>query len=230
MVSDGVFVQKTLFETPPMDGLAFDNAIRRRGFRLVAGVDEAGRGPLAGPVVAAAVILPDDVPLPGVTDSKKLTPRLREELAVMIRDRAVAVSVGWAEPEEIDRTDILRATFSAMVRAVQGLQVSPDFLLLDGPYTVPLTLPQRGVIRGDARSLSIAAASIIAKVHRDQLMDSYHRLYPAYGFHRHKGYPTAEHREALRRFGPCPIHRRSFKGVFAPKDPAHGSPSHAYRP
>jgi len=225
-----MLVQRTLFETPPVDGLAFDNAIRRRGFRLVAGVDEAGRGPLAGPVVAAAVILPENTPLPGVTDSKKVTPRRREELAAVIRDQAVAVSVGCAEPEEIDRTGILRATFSAMVRAIQGLEVSPDFVLLDGPYTLPLAVPQRGVIQGDARSLSIAAASIIAKVHRDRLMDDYHNLYPAYGFHRHKGYPTAEHREALRRFGPCPIHRRSFQGVLSSKDSGHGPGSRAHGP
>lgn len=230
MVSDGVLVQRTLWETPPADGLAFDDTIRRRGFRLVAGVDEAGRGPLAGPVVAAAVILPENMPFPGVNDSKKVAPRRREELAAVIRDHAVAVSIGCAEPEEIDRTDILRATFSAMMRAIHGLEVSPDFVLLDGPYVLPLTVPQRGVVRGDARSLSIAAASIIAKVHRDRLMNDYHTLYPAYGFHRHKGYPTAEHMEALRRFGPCPIHRRSFQGVFSSKDPAHGPESPAHRP
>lgn len=225
-----MLVQRSLFETPPADGLALDDAIRRRGFRLVAGVDEAGRGPLAGPVVAAAVILPEKTPFPGVTDSKKVTARRREELATLIRARAVAVGIGCAEPEEIDRTDILRATFSAMLRALQGLGVPPDFVLIDGPYSLPLPMPQRGLIRGDARSLSIAAASIIAKVHRDRLMDDYHALYPAYGFHRHKGYPTAEHREALRRFGPCPIHRRSFQGVLSGKDPAHGPGSHWHRP
>ena len=225
-----MLVQRPLFETPPVDGLAFDNAIRRRGFRLVAGVDEVGRGPLAGPVVAAAVILPENTSLPGVTDSKKVTPRRREELAALIRARAVAVSVGCAEPDEIDCTDILRATFSAMLRAIQSLKVPPDFVLLDGPYTLPLAVPQRGVIGGDARSLSIAAASIIAKVHRDRLMDDYHSLYPAYGFHRHKGYPTVEHREALRRFGPCPIHRRSFQGVLSSKDPAHGPASRTHGP
>ncbi|WP_448384567.1 ribonuclease HII [Desulfosoma sp.] len=223
-------MQRPLFETSPVDGLAFDNAIRRRGFRLVAGVDEVGRGPLAGPVVAAAVILAENTSLPGVTDSKKVTPRRREELAALIRARAVAVSVGCAEHDEIDRTDILRATFSAMLRAIQSLKVSPDFVLLDGPYTLPLAVPQRGVIQGDVRSLSIAAASIIAKVHRDRLMDDYHSLYPAYGFHRHKGYPTAEHREALRRFGPCPIHRRSFQGVLSSKDPAHGPASRTHGP
>ncbi len=225
-----MLVQRPLFETSPVDGLAFDNAIRRRGFRLVAGVDEVGRGPLAGPVVAAAVILAENTSLPGVTDSKKVTPRRREELAALIRARAVAVSVGCAEHDEIDRTDILRATFSAMLRAIQSLKVSPDFVLLDGPYTLPLAVPQRGVIQGDVRSLSIAAASIIAKVHRDRLMDDYHSLYPAYGFHRHKGYPTAEHREALRRFGPCPIHRRSFQGVLSSKDPAHGPASRTHGP
>lgn len=225
-----MLVQKPLFQTPPMDGLAFDDAIRRRGFRWVAGVDEAGRGPLAGPVVAAAVILPEKAALLGVTDSKKLPARRREELAALIRARAVAVSVGCADPDEIDRTNILQATFSAMLRALRGLEVPPDFVLLDGPYSLPLHLPQRGVVQGDARSLSIAAASIIAKVHRDRLMNDYHTLYPAYGFHRHKGYPTAEHREALRRFGPCPIHRRSFQGVLSWKDPAHGPGSQTHGP
>lgn len=223
-------MQRTLFETPPVDGFAFDLKIRRRGFRLLAGVDEAGRGPLAGPVVAAAVILPEGKDLPGVVDSKKVPPARREELAETIRHAAVSVGVGWVDAEEIDRTNILRASLEAMVRAIRGLDVSPDFVLIDGPYALPLTIPHRGVVKGDARSLSIAAASIVAKVHRDQLMHTYHEQYPVYGFARHKGYPTPEHLEALRRFGPCPIHRRSFHGVCCAKDAAHGPPTGSNRP
>lgn len=223
-------MQRTLFETPPADALGFDREIRRRGFRLVAGVDEAGRGPLAGPVVAAAVILPDGMDFPGVTDSKKVPPHRREELAAVISRRAVSVGIGWADPDEIDRTNILRATLTAMVRAIHGLDIAPDFVLIDGPYRLPITIPHRGVIKGDARSLSIAAASIVAKVHRDRLMEAYHEQYPAYGFDRHKGYPTVQHLEALRRLGPCPIHRRSFQGVCLPKDPVHGPASGSNRP
>ncbi len=223
-------MQRTLFETPPVDGFCFDQAIRRRGFCLLAGVDEAGRGPLAGPVVAAAVILPEGIHLSGVTDSKKVPQARREALAEKIRQVAVSVGLGWAEAQEIDRINILQASLTAMVRAVQQLSVPPDLVLIDGPYSLPLSIPQRSVIKGDARSLSIAAASIVAKVHRDHLMRTYHELYPLYGFARHKGYPTQEHIQALRRFGPCPIHRRSFHGVCSEKDTAYDATSGANRP
>ncbi|ROR01618.1 ribonuclease HII [Desulfosoma caldarium] len=223
-------MQRTLFETPPVDGLAFDFKFRRRGFRLLAGVDEVGRGPLAGPVVAAAVILPEGMDLPGVVDSKRVPPARREELAKTIRQAAVSVGVGLVDAEEIDRTNILRASLKAMVRAIRSLDVTPDFVLIDGPYTLPLSIPQRSIIKGDALSLSIAAASIVAKVHRDQLMLTYHEQYPFYGFARHKGYPTREHLRALRRFGPCPIHRRSFHGVCCAEDAAYGPPTGSNRP
>ncbi|MGQ9671280.1 MAG: ribonuclease HII [Desulfosoma sp.] len=223
-------MQRTLLEAPPEDGFDFDHKIRRRGFRLLAGVDEAGRGPLAGPVVAAAVILPEGKDLPGVVDSKKVPAARREALAEEIRQAAVSVSVGVASAEEIDRTDILRATLAAMVRAVGGLEIRPDLVLIDGPYTLPLASPHRGVVKGDARSLCIAAASIVAKVYRDQLMHTYHEQYPDYGFARHKGYPTPEHLKALRRFGPCPIHRRSFHGVCLVKDAVYGPSAGANRP
>ncbi|MEJ5348495.1 MAG: ribonuclease HII [Desulfosoma sp.] len=223
-------MQRTLFETLPVDGFCFDQAIRRRGFRLLAGVDEAGRGPLAGPVVAAAVILPEGMNLSGVTDSKKVSPTRREELVEKIHQVAVSVGVGWVEAQEIDRINILQASLTAMVRAIQQLKVPPDLVLIDGPYSLPLSIPQRSVVKGDVRSLSIAAASIVAKVHRDHLMRTYHELYPLYGFARHKGYPTQEHLQALRRFGPCPIHRRSFHGVCSVKDTAYDATSGANRP
>ncbi len=184
-----------------------------RGYRRACGVDEVGRGPLAGPVVAAAVILPPGAVLEGLDDSKRLTPRARSELVPRIRQAAVAVAVGVAGPGEIDRLNIHRATLAAMVRAVRSLGVAPDLLLVDGVHRLPLDLPQETLVGGDGRSLAIAAASVIAKEHRDALMAAFDRQYPGYGFARHKGYPTAAHREALRRLGPCPIHRASFRGV-----------------
>lgn len=201
--------------TSAADPRFFEREAYRRGFALVAGIDEVGRGPLAGPVVAAAVILPRDVELPGVKDSKHLRAAQREACREEILTHAVSVGIGCTEPAEIDRVNILQATFKAMMLAVEGLEVQPDFLLIDGPYTLPLHIPQKGIPRGDQRSLSIAAASIVAKVHRDQLMCEYHALYPAYGFARNKGYGTALHLEALRRHGPCPLHRLSFRRVVS---------------
>ena len=180
---------------------------------LLIGVDEVGRGPLAGPVVAAAVILPRQVELPGVKDSKLLTGPQREHCCQEICRCASAVGIGCVEPVEIDRVNILQATFQAMIQAVENLPTPPDFLLIDGPYHLPLSIPQKGIPKGDQRSLSIAAASIVAKVHRDRLMTEYHELYPAYGFAQNKGYGTAQHLAALRCHGPCPLHRRSFRGV-----------------
>lgn len=207
-----------LFGTPASDLRAFDERIQSRGFACLVGIDEAGRGPLAGPVVAAAVVLPEGVELSGVHDSKKLSPARRNICYDKIHACATDVGVGCVEVAEIDRINILQATFQAMVQAVAHLKVAPDLLLIDGPYTLPVAIAQRGVPGGDRRSLSIAAASIVAKVHRDRLMMHYHRLYPAYGFDRHKGYPTREHLERLRRHGPCPIHRLSFRGVPAPPE------------
>lgn len=179
----------------------------------MAGVDEAGRGPLAGPVVSSAVILPPDFPVDGVNDSKKLTPARRDRLFDEIGRYAVCVAVGVVEAEEIDRINILQAALKSMALAVNRLERAADYLLVDGKFPVPLDLPQEPLVGGDGRSVSIAAASIVAKVTRDRLMAEYAERFPGYGFERHKGYGTVVHREAIRRQGPCPIHRRSFKGV-----------------
>lgn len=191
-----------------------ERACRRRGFARIAGVDEAGRGPLAGPVVAAAVILDRARPVRGIDDSKTLPADVREVLFERIKRSARAWAVGEAEPEEIDRLNILRATLLAMRRAVLALAEPPDCLLIDGRDGIDLPVWQMPIIRGDSLSRSIGAASILAKVTRDRMMEEMHRRWPAYNFARHKGYPTPEHLEALRRHGPCPIHRRSFRGVL----------------
>jgi ribonuclease HII len=198
---------------PAVDMRLYEREVYRRGFRLISGIDEAGRGPLAGPVVAAAVVLPKRVILPGVTDSKCLTPAQREELDKKIRLRAAAIGVGVVDNLEIDRINILQATFRAMMAAVDQLGIQPDFLLIDGPYKLPLAIEQKGIPQGDSLSLSIASASIIAKVHRDRVMCEYHELFPHYGFDSHKGYATARHYEAIREHGPCPLHRMTFRGV-----------------
>ncbi|HSE60254.1 MAG TPA: ribonuclease HII [Nitrospiraceae bacterium] len=191
----------------------FESEARRCGYRLVAGLDEAGRGPLAGPVVAAAVILPARVKLPGVADSKLLTDPVRAKLFEDIRLRALAVGVGQASEREIDRLNILEATRLAMSRALLHLTVPPDFLLLDAIMLPNVRIPQRPIIKGDQLSLSVAAASIVAKVARDRLMEQYHRLYPQYNFRDHKGYGTPEHLHLLKIHGPSPIHRRTFAPV-----------------
>jgi len=184
-----------------------------QGYRWMAGVDEAGRGPLAGPVVAAAVIIKAEDEIPGVRDSKLLTPRQREQLYHIITARALTWGVGIVGPREIEKHNILQATIRAMREAVLSLDPSPDYLLIDGINPLPLDIPQRAVKKGDTRFPTIAAASIVAKVTRDRLMLEYHRVYPRYNFACHKGYPTREHREAIRRYGCCEIHRRTFKGV-----------------
>lgn len=183
--------------------------------RPVAGLDEAGRGPLAGPVVAAAVIAPDGWSLPGLDDSKKLTARHREDLAVRIKECADLVwAVGWASAEEIDRINILQASFLAMRRALEGLSRAPASLTVDGNRRISkIELPQLPVVKGDGRILSIAAASILAKTARDAWMVERESVFPGYGFSIHKGYPTPLHLEALDRLGPCPLHRRSFGPV-----------------
>ena len=182
--------------------------------KIPAGVDEAGRGPLAGPVVAAAVILPKECEINGLNDSKKLSHQKREILYHQIKAVAVSIGVGIIEPDEIDRINILRAALLAMEIAVKKLNPKPDFLLIDGNIRTSLLIPQQAVIGGDSTCNSIAAASIIAKVARDLIMDDYHNIHPEYNFKKHKGYPTKEHYEALRKFGPCPIHRKTFKGVI----------------
>jgi ribonuclease HII len=205
-------------QTKPLDSLMVDmlhveTQLHHQGFQRVAGIDEAGRGPLAGPVVAAAVILPRDVHPGGIKDSKQLTSAQREACFEKILSCALSVGVGYVPAPEIDRINILQASFQAMLKAVENLKTTADFLLIDGPYTLPLPTAQQGIPQGDRRCLSIAAASIIAKVFRDRLMLDYHQLYPMYGFDRHKGYGTPQHMEALRRHGPCPLHRLSFRGI-----------------
>ena len=179
----------------------------------VAGLDEAGRGPLAGPVVAAAVVLPTGFPVSDINDSKKLTSKKRERLFDHIYAHADAVGIGMIDALEIDRINILRASLSAMTLAVENLNPSPDFLLVDGKFSIPSEIPQLPIIKGDTLSISISAASIVAKVTRDRMMERYHQDYPQFGFDRHKGYPTRAHRDAIMQFGPCPIHRQSFRGV-----------------
>ncbi len=205
---------RKIIEVLTVDMRLHEKEAYRKGFRLISGIDEAGRGPLAGPVVAAAVVLPKNVRLPGVTDSKKLTAEQRENFNGKIRSCAVAVGIGVVDNVEIDRINILQATFRAMTDAVGGLEVEPDFLLIDGPYKLSLQIDQKGIPQGDCLSVSIAAASIIAKVYRDRLMWEFHERFPQYGFDSHKGYATARHCEALRRHGPCPLHRMTFNGVL----------------
>ena len=193
-----------------------EQKLAEKGYRFIAGVDEVGRGPLAGPVMAAAVILPInlDVPwLPLVRDSKNLTPKRRESLFSLIEKEAIAIGVGYVPPEAIDAQGIVRATRRAMCAAVEHLPHPPDFLLIDFVALPDLALPQKNITKGDSLSLSIACASIIAKVTRDRLMTALDELYPDYGFARHKGYATREHLLNLRRLGACPIHRKCFAPV-----------------
>ncbi len=192
---------------------ALERQLAAQGFARVAGVDEVGRGPLAGPVVAAAVILPQGWADPGLDDSKRLSPARRTELARLLAAEALAWAVGWAEKEEVDRLNIHWASLLAMRRAVEALLVGPDYLLIDGRFTLELDMPQRAVVAGDATCRVVAAASILAKVHRDGLMQTWHHRYPDYNFAANKGYGTAEHRQALERLGPCPIHRHSYQPV-----------------
>ncbi len=192
---------------------AHRRALVAQGCRRVAGVDEVGVGPLAGPVVAAAVILNDRVELPGLDDSKKLSAPQREQLDRAIREQSLAVGIGAAAPDEIDRINILQATLRAMQRAVGALAASPDHVLVDARTIPGVVVGQTALIGGDGRDGSIAAASIVAKVHRDRLMQRYAETHPGYGLDRHMGYATAEHLDALRRLGPTPIHRRSFQPV-----------------
>jgi ribonuclease HII len=195
--------------------LARRRALLAAGARVVAGVDEVGVGPLAGPVVAAAVVLPARVDLPGLDDSKRLSRAARERLARAIRAQAVALALAEVWPEEIDAADVLRAAREAMRRAIAALPMRPDHALVDGRPVPDLGCAQTALVGGDARDASIAAASIVAKVHRDALMRAQDALHPGYGFARHMGYATARHLAALRRLGPSPIHRRSFAPVEA---------------
>jgi ribonuclease HII len=190
--------------------LSRERALWARGITRVAGIDEAGRGPLAGPVVAAAVVMPPDFFLPRVDDSKKLRAHVRAELAELIKDGALSFGIGVADHEVIDRVNILNATFEAMHRAVGNLSLVPDFLLVDGNRYRGGEIPFATIVGGDASCFSIAAASILAKVARDRMMEEYDAEYPMYGFARHKGYATLAHRLAILRHGLCPIHRQTF--------------------
>ncbi|MBI5902181.1 MAG: ribonuclease HII [Deltaproteobacteria bacterium] len=200
---------------------SFERDAFANGYRSVAGVDEAGRGPLAGPVVAGAVVFEHPPPTGlGIRDSKKLTPSRRASLVIDIYRTALAVGVGIVWPGDVDRLNIHRASLLAMEKAVRGLGppdggLKPDFILIDGAFRTALDIPQLPVVSGDSLSVSIAAASIIAKTTRDAIMEAYHRIYPHYGFPGNKGYPTKGHRAALSTFGPCPIHRKSFRLSFA---------------
>ncbi len=191
----------------------YEDGLYRQGFHRLAGVDEAGRGPLAGPVVAAAVILPPGHGIDGLRDSKLLTAARRRELSLLISARAEAAAVEVVAESVVDEINILRAAHLAMAGAVARLSPPPDYILVDGLPVPRLTIPQWAIVGGDRHCASIAAASILAKVHRDGLMEEYDRLYPQYGFARNKGYGTSEHRRAIALHGPCPIHRRTFSGV-----------------
>ncbi|MFI5327485.1 MAG: ribonuclease HII [Candidatus Rokuibacteriota bacterium] len=192
----------------------FESAAWRRGISRLAGVDEAGRGPLAGPVVAAAVVLAPGARIAGVDDSKRLLPEERRRLFDVIRERAVGVGVGIVDHLTIDRINILQATRLAMGQALGALGLEPELVLTDYVTVPGLRCPQRNLVEGDRRSASVAAASIIAKVTRDRIMEEADREYPVYGFGRHKGYPTPEHRMALEQHGPCALHRRTFAGIW----------------
>ena len=195
----------------PMD--YFEKMYHRRGYHRIAGVDEVGRGPLAGPVVAAAVVLPRDGIGEKLFDSKQIPSKKREELYEIIFSRALGVGIGTIGQEEIDQLNILEATLKAMVLAIGRLPIPPDFILIDGNQGLRLSIPQKPIRKGDQLSNSIAAASIVAKVTRDRMMLEYHQKYPHYNFAKHKGYGTKEHRKAIETFGLCELHRKTFRGV-----------------
>jgi ribonuclease HII len=212
-LSGAVMSNLELFVDSEVSTLYFEEQAKSRGFRAIAGVDEAGRGPLAGPVVAAAVILPDCFELPGLTDSKKLTEKQRDRFYPLIREQARAVGIGVATAAEIDEINILQATLKAMQRAISRLAVGPDYLLIDGITPLPLQISQQTLKKGDSRSLSVAAASVVAKVVRDRIMYSLDKQHPDYGFAKHKGYGTQQHRQAIAELKPSRHHRASFAGV-----------------
>jgi len=191
----------------------FERSAREAGYTCIAGLDEAGRGPLAGPVVAAAVVLPDGLLIPGLTDSKQVSEKKRDKLFDIIREQAICYGIGIADERTIDDVNIYQATIIAMERSLEALHPEPDYLLLDAITLPRVPIPQKSLIRGDCRSHSIAAASILAKVTRDRMMLELHDQYPQYNFRKHKGYGTREHLEALRMHGPCDAHRKTFNPV-----------------
>lgn len=193
-----------------MDWLEFEKEALAKGYKSVCGVDEAGRGPLAGPVCAAAVILPEGVIIDGVNDSKKLSEKKRESLFDVIREQALSYSIAYATVDEIEEINIPNATMLAMRRAIDGLDIKADYAMIDGNKIPPIDIDAECIVKGDAKSMSIACASILAKVSRDRLLYKYAEEYPMYGFDKHKGYGTKVHREAILKYGPCPYHRKSF--------------------
>lgn len=195
-----------------MNWLEYENSAKLKGYKSICGVDEAGRGPLAGPVCAAAVILPDNTVIDGVNDSKKLSEKKREALFSVIKETALSYSIAYASVEEIEELNILNATMLAMKRAVEGLDVPADFAMIDGNKSPELKIESECIIKGDAKSMSVACASILAKVSRDHLLYEYAKEYPQYHFDKHKGYGTKAHTEAIKEYGPCPYHRMSFLG------------------
>ncbi|MDR1536748.1 MAG: ribonuclease HII [Clostridiales bacterium] len=202
-------------ENERLDALRkFEADLQSRGYALIAGIDEVGRGPLAGPVMAAAVILPAGARIPGINDSKKLSAKKREMLAKAIKEHAVAWAIGAMNEKAVDEMNILQATRKAMEEAVEGLSQKPDALLIDALSLPKIPIKQLSIVKGDSLSVSIAAASILAKVERDALMTAYHELYPEYGFDSNKGYGTAKHLEAIGKYGLCPIHRVTFAAKF----------------
>ncbi len=202
-----------IWPDPQPDTFSLERSLRRKGYLQIAGLDEVGRGPLAGPVVAACVILPQDCDYHRFVDSKILPAKDRARLYEELKQNGAYISSGVVSESEIDRLNILQASLLAMKNAVVALAKQPDFLLVDGKFPVPMALPQQTLVKGESKSASIAAASIAAKVERDKLMNDYHLQFPVYSFDRNKGYPTAEHRKAIQTHGPCAIHRRSFKCV-----------------
>ena len=211
--------KKAAVLTENLDWFAWERRAQEQGLGPVCGIDEAGRGPLAGPVCAAAVILPLDCHIDGLNDSKKLTEKKREALFPLIQEKALAWGIGWASAEEIDSINILQATFLAMKRAVEQLSVQPGWALVDGNRMPPLDVPGETVVKGDAQCASIAAASILAKVSRDRLLEEWDTLYPEDGFAKHKGYGTKAHYDAILRHGVLPIHRKSFLKNLGEKQP-----------
>jgi len=195
------------------DSFLYERQLVRQGHCFIAGVDEAGRGPLAGPVVAGAVILAKDCDYQQFKDSKKLSPKRREKLYYVLQDMQIPIGVGITGPEEIDRINILQASLLAMKRAVDALTLKPDYILVDGKFPIPVMIPQEPLIKGEDKSASIAAASIVAKVTRDNMMCEMHKQFPQYNFSKHKGYPTKEHKQLIAEYGPSVVHRKSFKGV-----------------
>ena len=202
-----------LWPDPEPDTYFLERCLRQKGYSWIAGLDEVGRGPLAGPVVAAAVILRENCDNSCFVDSKPINAQKRSRLYDQLRNNGAIIGVGIVSETEIDRLNILQASLLAMKKAVLTMPAQPDFLLVDGNQSVQMTIPQQTLVKGETKSSSVAAASIVAKVVRDDLMDQYHLQYPQYNFQQNRGYPTREHREAILVYGPCAIHRQSFKGV-----------------